>query len=169
MITKTSRLGLAGKTRGTLFPAVMIVLIFTSLVFSGGEAAAVTWQDQGPAPIHQGAVVIPPDNPTTGAIQSVLVDPTANNTMYIGAVNGGIWKTTDGGGIWKPLTDNKISLSMGGMALDPGNPSRILAGFGQFANSLQGGPLAGVISLVTPVLPGNPWAAPSPPIPMSRR
>ncbi len=65
-------------------------------------------------------------------------------------MNGGIWKTTDGGGIWKPLTDNKISLSMGGMALEPGNPNRILAGFGQFANSLQGGPRQECISPATP-------------------
>ena len=34
---------------------------------------------------------------------------------------------------------------MGGMALDPGNPSRILAGFGQFSNFGKDGPRAGVI------------------------
>ena len=68
--------------------------------------------------------------PWSGAIQSLLIDPTNNNTMYIGAVNGGIWKTTDGGSTWTPLIDTLTSLSMGGMALDPDNPSRILAGFG---------------------------------------
>lgn len=78
-----------------------------------------------------------------GAVQSLLV--TANNTMYAGAVNGGIWKSTDGGGTWAPLTDGLKSLSMGGMAVDPGNPNHILAGFGQFSNAGNDGPPAGVI------------------------
>ncbi len=81
-----------------------------------------------------------------GAVQSLLIDPNDNNIMYAGAVNGGIWKTTDGGGTWTPLTDTQKSLSMGGMALDPGNSSRILAGFGAFSNfGGKSGPLAGVI------------------------
>jgi photosystem II stability/assembly factor-like uncharacterized protein len=66
--------------------------------------------------------------------------------MYAGAVNGGIWKTTNGGSTWTPLTDTQTSLSMGGMALDPNNSNVILAGFGHFSNfGGTGGPLAGVI------------------------
>ncbi len=144
MISKTSYV-LSGKAPRFLWLATVIFLLVSSLFGNGGGVQAITWQDQGPAPIHQGAVVIPPDNPTTGAIQSVLVDPTDNNTMYIGAVNGGIWKTTDGGSTWNPKTDLLPSLSMGGMALDKGNPNRILAGIGQFSNAIAGGPLRGVI------------------------
>jgi hypothetical protein len=143
MLRKTSCPGPAGKTRGRLFPAILILLILTSLVFGGGEAAAVTWQAQGPSPILGGTTVIVPDNPVVGAVQSLLV--TANNTMYAGAVNGGIWKSTDSGSTWTPLTDTQTSLSMGGMAVDPGNPSRILAGFGNFFNFGNDGPRAGVI------------------------
>ena len=76
--------------------------------------------------------MIPPDNPVVGAVQSLLIDPANNNIMYAGAVNGGIWKTTDGGSTWTPLTDTQTSLSMGGMALDPTNPNRILAGLWEF-------------------------------------
>ncbi len=147
MIRKTSGPGLAGKTRGTLF---LILVILACLVFSEGEAAAITWLSQGPYPLTQGAVVIPTVNPAIGAIQSLLIDPNANNTIYIGAVNGGIWKTTNGGGTWAPLNLEVLpsvspSLSMGGMAMDPGNSSRILAGFGQYSNSLHDGPLPGAI------------------------
>lgn len=43
-------------------------------------------------------------------------------------MNGGIWKTTDGGSTWTPLNlDGLKTLSMGGMATDPGNPSRLYA------------------------------------------
>jgi outer membrane autotransporter protein len=152
MIKKTFGFGLAGKTRGTLVLAIPVYLILTILVFGGGEAAALTWQPQGPGPIYGGdsVIVAPPthptyQNPVVGAVQSLLIDPTDNNNMYAGAVNGGIWKTTDGGVVWTPLTDTQKSLSMGGMAMDPGNPSRILAGFGEFSNANIDGPKAGLI------------------------
>ena len=112
----------------------------------GTATAAITWQAQGPAPIFGGDAVIPPNSPVVGAVQSLLIDSSDNNTMYVGAVNGGIWQTTNGGSTWTPLTDNQQSLSMGGMAFDPGNPSRILAGFGAFSNASGiHGPRAGVI------------------------
>ncbi|MGA7562405.1 MAG: sialidase family protein [Desulfobaccales bacterium] len=145
MVRKASGPGPAGKTRGTLFLAILIFLILTFLVFPEGAAAAITWQAQGPSPIQGADVVIPPDNPVVGAVQSLLIDPANNNIMYAGAVNGGIWKTTDGGSTWTPLTDTQTSLSMGGMALDPTNPNRILAGFGNFSNFGKDGPRAGVI------------------------
>ncbi len=146
MISKTSGPGPAGKTRGTLFLAIFSFILLTFLGFSGEEASAVTWQAQGPSPFYNGDVVIVPNNPVTGAIQSLLIDPGNNNTMYIGAVNGGIWKTTDGGTNWTPLIDTLKTLSMGGMAMDPNNSSVILAGFGAFSNADGNhGPRAGVI------------------------
>jgi len=151
MKRKTSCPDLATKISRTLFLATLILVILTSLVFSGGEAAAVTWQAQGPSPILYGDAVIAPttpliENPVVGAIQSLLINPNDNSIMYAGAVNGGIWKTTDGGTTWTPLIDTQTSLSMGGMAFDSGNPSRILAGFGHYSNfGGTGGPLAGVI------------------------
>ena len=146
MIPEASCPGPAGKARGICFPAILILVILFCLVMSGQDAAAVTWQAQGPSPIQGGDTVIVPDNPVVGAVQSLLIDPNDNNTMYAGAVNGGIWKTTNGGSAWTPLTDNQISLSMGGMALDPNNSNVILAGFGHYSNlGGTGGPLAGMI------------------------
>ena len=143
MIRETSCPALAGKTRGARFPVILLLLILFFL--NGGEAAAITWQAQGPTPIYGGEAVIVPNNNVVGAVQSLLINPGDNNIMYIGAVNGGIWKTTDGGATWNPLTDNQTSLSMGGMAFDPGNPNRILAGSGQFSNAGIDGPQAGLI------------------------
>lgn len=146
MARKTYSLGLAGKAQRTLFLAIFIFLLLISLSFSPAGATTIDWQAQGPSPINQGQATIVPDNPVVGALQSLLVDPTDSNTLYVGAGNGGIWKTTNGGGAWTPLTDGQNSLSMGGMALDPGNSSRILAGFGVFSNFRgSGGPPEGVI------------------------
>lgn len=112
-----------------------------------GEAPAQTYTAQGPAPITEsGGVRLPPTNPVVGAVQAVLPHPTDSSTIYVGAVNGGIWKTSNGGATWTPLTDLQPSLSIGALGLDAGNPNRVLAGFASFSNSRDmGGPLAGLL------------------------
>lgn len=81
------------------------------------------WIDQGPAPT-QNAQLEPntsPDQQVTGAIHTVLAHPTDVDTLYIGAVNGGIWKTTNATNTnpdWTPQTDFLSSLSIGAMAFD---------------------------------------------------
>jgi len=102
-----------------------------------GQAAPVinqnTWGSIGPAPITNTGW-----NPTnsgqfnqTGRINSIAVDPTNNNVIYIGAATGGVWKTTDGGTTWTPLTDNQCSLAMGSVAIDPSNHNVVYAGTGE--------------------------------------
>jgi photosystem II stability/assembly factor-like uncharacterized protein len=45
------------------------------------------------------------------------------NEYYFGAVGGGLWKTTDGGTSWKPVTDGKVDNSaVGGVAVCEANP-----------------------------------------------
>jgi photosystem II stability/assembly factor-like uncharacterized protein len=57
--------------------------------------------------------------------------PLNPNIIYIGAANGGVWKSTNNGSTWFPLTDNMPSLSMGAIAIDPQNPNIIYAGTGE--------------------------------------
>ena len=64
----------------------------------------------------------------SGLINAVAVDPQNANVVYLGAVGGGVWKTTDGGQTWTPLTDNQPSLQIGALALDPTNPDIVYAG-----------------------------------------
>src|SRR5437763_3560096 len=45
---------------------------------------------------------------------------------YFGAVGGGLWKTTDGGVSWKPVTDKDVDNSaVGGVAVCEANPDII--------------------------------------------
>src|SRR5580700_6133734 len=45
------------------------------------------------------------------------------NEYYFGAVGGGLWKTTDGGTTWHPVTDGQIqSSSVGAVAVAESNP-----------------------------------------------
>src|SRR5262249_52750359 len=78
--------------------------------------------------------------PDSGEVVDIAIDPrgTSDQTVYIATNDGGIWKTTNGGTSWTPLTDNLPSLSMGAVALDPGNPNIVYAGTG---NNFDGGSL----------------------------
>ncbi len=61
---------------------------------------------------------------------------------YFGATGGGLWKTTDGGGAWRPVTDGQIdSSSVGAVAIAPSNPDIVYIGMGEGqlrANVMQG-------------------------------
>jgi hypothetical protein len=69
-----------------------------------------------------------------GNISSRIVsgsyNPNNPNIIYIGPANGGVWKSTDAGMTWIPLTDQEASLSMGAIEIDPSNTNIIYAGTG---------------------------------------
>ncbi len=51
---------------------------------------------------------------------------------YFGAVGGGLWKTTDGGDTWAPVTDGQIgSASVGAVAVSETNPDIVFIGTGE--------------------------------------
>ena len=51
---------------------------------------------------------------------------------YFGATGGGLWKTTDGGTNWAPVTDNQItSASVGAVAVSESNPDIVFIGMGE--------------------------------------
>ena len=64
------------------------------------------------------------------AVTGISGDP---DTFYFGAVAGGVWKTTDGGATWSPLTDHTPISSVGAIAVAPSNRSIIYVGTGEAA------------------------------------
>ncbi|MFY9741532.1 MAG: hypothetical protein WAK21_05985 [Candidatus Sulfotelmatobacter sp.] len=57
--------------------------------------------------------------------------PGDSTTFYFGAVNGGIWKTSDAGTVWKPIFDNQPVGSIGAIAVAPSDSKTIYAGTGE--------------------------------------
>ena len=64
------------------------------------------------------------------------------NEAYFGAVGGGLWKTTDGGTNWAPVTDGQIrSSSVGAVAVSETNPDIVYIGMGE--TCIRGNIMAG--------------------------
>lgn len=66
-----------------------------------------------------------------GRTRSIVIHPTNPSIMWLGAVTGGVWKSTNGGQSWGPLADFMASLNVCCMVLDPTNPEILFAGTGE--------------------------------------
>ncbi len=64
------------------------------------------------------------------------------NEYYFGATGGGVWKTTDGGTTWRPVTDGQIqSSSVGAVAVCEANADVVYMGTGE--SDLRGNVMPG--------------------------
>jgi photosystem II stability/assembly factor-like uncharacterized protein len=55
----------------------------------------------------------------------------SDGTFYFGGVDGGVWKTTDAGTVWKPMFDHEPVASIGAVAVAPSDPKVIYVGTGE--------------------------------------
>jgi photosystem II stability/assembly factor-like uncharacterized protein len=67
-----------------------------------------------------------------GRVDAVAGDPNRPLVFYFGAVNGGVWKTTNGGQTWRNVTDGKSDISsVGAIAVAQSDPNVIYVGTGE--------------------------------------
>ena len=83
----------------------------------------------------------------SGRATAVAIDPAdaTGNTVYIAGAQSGVWKSTNGADStpdnvsWTPITDDQATLSIGALAIQPGNNDSaktvILAATGEANNS----------------------------------
>jgi hypothetical protein len=83
------------------------------------------WTLIGPQPINSTAAINTFNGgPTiTGRVSAMAVDPTNSSIVYLGAAAGGVWKSSNAGANWTPITDAQPSLSTGSIAIDPTSAS----------------------------------------------
>ncbi len=68
-----------------------------------------------------------------GRVTSVAGVPGNPAVYYFGTPGGGVWKTTDGGWVYKPIFDQEKDFSIGALALAPSNPNIVYVGTGEQA------------------------------------
>ncbi|MBL8191803.1 MAG: hypothetical protein JNK38_27565, partial [Acidobacteria bacterium] len=66
-----------------------------------------------------------------GRTRTIVFNPQNPSVMYAGGVSGGVWKSTDGGTSWIPISDLIANIPVSALALEPGNPNVIYAGTGE--------------------------------------
>ena len=79
-----------------------------------------------------------------GRVRSIAVHPSDGNTLWIGAADGGVWKTTDAGQSWRPQMQEENAIAMGAIAVDPNNPDILYAGTGELSSNVDAYTGAGI-------------------------
>ncbi len=102
---------------------------------------AQNWIPIGPSVVRQGQGGTKPA--TGGRTPAIAVAP-GGQRVYVGAANGGVWRSDDAGRSWRslmdafdlnPTTPASDSLAVGALAIDPGNPDRVYVGSGEGAGA----------------------------------
>src|SRR6266498_4004535 len=123
------------------------------------HTGAGIWRQIGPAPLQVGRhQVFQGPGPVSGEVVDIALDPRGGDTrtMHAAAGNGGLWKSTDGGTSWRPMTDQLPATAIGAVAIDPVNPDIVYIGTGNLFNGAAGMPKAA--GLFKSVDGGRSWA-----------
>ncbi len=115
--------------RHVLAGLCMLVLVSTSAHAQrrGGGAGAPS--DGGPNGL--GALHFRALGPEGNRVASITGVPGDAMTVYIGAADGGIWKTSDAGIRWRPMFDDKDVSAVGALAVAPSAHDTVWAGTGE--------------------------------------
>src|SRR6266567_8541538 len=114
------------KLRLALLPCA--ALICAAAAFDPTIFGSLHWRSIGP--------------PRGGRSITCAGSPSRPDEYYFGATGGGLWKTTDGGLTWRPVTDGQLhSSSVGAVAVSESNPDIVYLGMGETelrGNIMQG-------------------------------
>jgi len=69
--------------------------------------------------------------PAGGRVARATGVPGDPLTYYAATASGGVWKSTDGGVLWKPVFDDQPVASIGSIAVAPSDPSVVYVGTGE--------------------------------------
>src|SRR5438874_13723882 len=124
----------------TVARAFLIVLCVTAAAGAqrgGGNAQPA---DAGPFGALRWRSLGPPRGGRSLAVAGSVARP---NEYYMGATGGGLWKATNGGTTWRPVTDGSpvTSSSVGAVAVAASNPDIVYIGTGEAdirGNIIQG-------------------------------
>jgi photosystem II stability/assembly factor-like uncharacterized protein len=106
--------------------------------------ASATWHSAGPQPVNS-------EDPTyqdpvvnnfgagwgidAGRVTAIAIDPRDDDTAYMGAADGGVWKTVDGGATWISIGDDLDTQAIGAIAVTTARKSTLYVGTGEASTS----------------------------------
>lgn len=100
----------------------------------GLEGGGPTWTSIGPMPTAGAG----PGGDVSGRINAIAVSPANTQIVLVAGATGGIWRSTNGGTSFAPVTDNQVDLAVGAIAFAPSNANIVYAGMGDNDNSYFG-------------------------------
>src|SRR5436305_3668829 len=99
----------------------LVLLLFSASAFAATPDVTILknlqWREVGP---YRGG--------RADAVEGAANQP---DVYYFGSTGGGVWKTTDGGQTWKPVSDGFFGGTIGAIAVAPSDPSVVYAGTGE--------------------------------------
>lgn len=98
------------------------LILLSGLTPSLTPAEVGRWTSIGPTLITSGDG---PEHNAVGRVTSIAIHPQSTELIYVGARGSGVWKTTNGGASWTPLTDSLPTLTVSGLAIAPSRPDRV--------------------------------------------
>ena len=112
------------------FRSVTVMSAFVFALVTGPNPA--TAQDTYDESLYDALEWINVGPPRGGRSQAVAGSVVRPLEYYFGAAGGGLWKTTDGGNTWAPVTDGKISsASVGAVGICEADPDVVYIGTGE--------------------------------------
>ncbi len=96
----------------------------------------MTWSFVGPRPMS--SEYWSGETDAGGRLAGIAPHPTDPNICYIATASGGVWKTTNGGTNWNPITDELSILNCGWITIDPSNHNTIYLGTGEYVQGSTG-------------------------------
>ncbi len=106
---------------------LLIPVVFASLSFSAQFAGAQQYSEKLYQEMHW-RMIGPFRGGRTRAVAGV---PSQPNVFYVGAVNGGVWKSDDYGQDWNPIFDAQDTQSIGAIAVAASNPDVVYVASGE--------------------------------------
>lgn len=106
--------------KSLLYQWVTLCLIVIGTVMAHGAKAQ--WIQQGPGPSKNGQVEGITDLEIVGAVNCVTPHPTNADILYIGGVNGGVWRTDNATAtrpVWGFISPEFTSQAIGALEFDP--------------------------------------------------
>lgn len=99
-----------------LFPNTTAGKVFQSYLktTNGSRSPEGNWTSMGPSTTSGGYAGL-------GRLNCIAFHPDDNNTIYVGAAAGGIWKSADGGSNWIPMGDQNEALGVSDIIVQSGS------------------------------------------------